>query len=173
MRVVGFRTAVILLAVLAWLPSALGDESWSSRELGVRITPPRDWVVLSPGPREAVLSPLVGRGKIALFSLPSAGGESEDVDLDRVADDALASLEDSFKRFKLLGRRPVEVSGRPAREIYFRGQLEGERFRFVQTIVVHRQNQIILMYIAPDDAYNRFLGDYDQTVRSLRWLPQG
>ena len=147
-------------------------ETWSSAALGIRLTPPDGWATIG-GDREAVLSPPAGKSRVALFSLPvERTREDGATDMDRVADAAIASLDESFEKFKLLGRRTLEVAGQPAREIYFRARVDGERFRFVQTVLVHRDHRIYLMYMAPDAGYTHFLGDYDHIVRSIRLLPQ-
>ena len=175
------RPATVRLAGVAFVLLAAGSpglpqgkaETWGSSELGLRITPPRGWTTVANTPLEAVMSPPVGRAKVAVFGLPAGGaGEDEPPDIDHVADGAIDSLRTSFRKFKLLGRRTMEVAGLPAREIYFRGRVEGEKFRFVQTILLHRDYQVIVMYMAPEEVYTRLLGDYDQLVRSVRALPR-
>jgi hypothetical protein len=174
-RLTGTWSALLLLAVPPAARPAGGPEAsspaiWQSARLGIRLIAPRGWQVAGGGDDEAVLSPPLGQAKVALFSLPLEGTPGTDVDA--VADRAVASLRGRFDRFKMLGRREVEVAGLPGREIYFRGRLDGQRFRCVQTIALHQGHSLLLMYMAPEEEYARHLGDYDGVVRSVRLLPR-
>ena len=148
-------------------------EGWHSATLGLRLLPPAGWT-LAPGPSadSVLLRPRRGKGQISLLSLTldPAGGRAEP-GLGDLVDAALASLKEKVTKFKLLERREAAVAKLPAEEIYFRGKVEGEKYRWVQTIFVCGSTQVVLMYTAPDETFPRFLGDYDQVVRSVRILP--
>jgi hypothetical protein len=157
--------------VLAAEPPAAPVEGWHSPSLGLRLLPPAGWAV-GPGPSadSVLMQPRRGKGQISLLSLPLEGRTAEPGVGDLV-DAALASLKQRVTGFKLLERREAGVAKLPAEEIYFRGKVEGEKYRWVQTIFVRGSNQVVLMYTAPDETFSRFLGDYDQVVRSVRILP--
>ena len=148
-------------------------EGWHSLALGLRLVAPTGWS-LAPGPSadSVLMVPSRGKGQIALLSLPlaatDAGAESS---LDGLVDAALLSLKEKVDGFKLLERRAAGVAKLPAQEIYFRGKVERDKYRWIQTIFVHESKQVILMYTAPDDSFPQFLGDYDQVVRSVMILP--
>ena len=184
-RVSGWRAAGRLGLVAAMLglggaadlratdPAGAPVEGWHSPTLGLRLLPPAGWS-LTPGPStdSVLLAPRRGKGQIALLSLPlGAAGAAAEPGLDRIVDGALASLKEKVDGFKLLERRAAEVAKLPAQEIYFRGKVAREKYRWIQTIFVRESRQVILMYTAPDATFSQFLGDYDQVVRSMMVLP--
>jgi hypothetical protein len=163
-----------ILAVVALAPAtpsqAQARASWSSDPIGLQVISPGGWGVVVETPKEVVFAPPFGGGKIAVFSLPAPTEEEASPELEELAEAAVDSLKASFKKFKLLQERAVEVAGLPAWEIFFSGRRDGEKIRSVQTIVLRHGHQVLFVYMAPDDEYTRSLGDYDQTLRSVRWL---
>ena len=157
-------------AAAPWSPV----ETWKSEELGVRVSLPRGWSV-SPDttPEKLILIAPNGKGQLALIHIPTPAPEAGTAtDLDSATDSTLASLKKSIDRFKLMGRREVEVDGEAARELFFRGRIEKKtKFQWVQTLFLRQERLVILMYTAPVENYVTFLGDYDQTVRSVRFVP--
>lgn len=152
-------------------PSPL--EGWHSPALRLSLLPPAGWS-LSPGPSvdSILFAPRRGKGQIALLELPfTEAGTAAEPSLDGVVDAALISLKAKVASFKLLERRPAKVADVPAQEIYFRGKVEGEKYRWIQTIFLRGTRQVILMYTAPEATFTQFLGDYDQVVRSVVTLP--
>lgn len=173
LRLLGWAGILAAVALVPATPaSAQARASWSSDQIGVQVTSPGGWGVVVETPKEVVFAPPFGGGKIAVFSLPLATGEDAPADLEELAKAAVDSLKASFKKFKLLQERAVEIAGLPAREIFFSGRREGEKIRSVQTMVVRHGHQVLFVYMAPDDEYTRALGDYDQTLRSVRWLEE-
>jgi hypothetical protein len=148
-------------------------EGWTSPTLGLRLLPPTGWS-LRPGPSadSILLAPWRGKGQISLLSLPvAAAGAAPEPVLGELVDAALRSLKEKVAGFKLLERRDSLAGKLPAQEIYFRGKVEGQKYRWVQTIFMRGSRQVILMYTAPDETFPQFLGDYDQVVRSMVIVP--
>ena len=147
--------------------------SWESSRLGIRLTPPRGWLISDvPSREDLTLIPAHGEGRVAVIGMPLDGGDSPAApDLDSLTRSAIESLKTHIKGFKLLNNRPVEVAGLPAREIYFRGKISGTKHRWVQTLFVQRDEQIHVMYVAPAESFARHLPDYDQILRSIRRIP--
>jgi hypothetical protein len=149
-------------------------ETWQLKELGVRVSLPKAWSVSPESSTEKlVLIAPNGKGQLAVIHVPSGSAEDQPgADLDRVTDTTLESLKGSVDRFKLMSRRELEIDGHPARELFFRGRVEKKKkFHWVQTLFLRRDRLVILMYTAPEEHYITFLGDYDQTVRSVRFAP--
>jgi hypothetical protein len=178
-------TAVVLLSGMALVLApptasrAQGEElsvleTWSSKELGIRLRPPKAWLAKAQdGPMPLILFGPRRAAVIAVQAMPLApGGEdSAPPDLAEVTKGSIKSLKGAIQRFKLLSRRDVTVDGQPGVEIFFRGKTDGTQRRWVQTILLLRGRQVSLMYSVSADLYERFLGDYDQLVRSVRLTP--
>ena len=176
------RSAIAALIALALpcaaLASAQGPdavdeeappETWSSAELGLRLTPPLYWQRMTAElPEPLVLSPPGRSGHVAILALPLPPGSA---DLARLTDRAVSSLDENIRKFKLLSRREVEIDDQPASEIYFRGKIDKNEYRWVQTLFVWKERQILLTYTAPAERYLHYLGDYDQILRSIRLRP--
>jgi hypothetical protein len=152
---------------------AIPMETWESPALGLRLTPPLGWARQEgPAPGGLVMVPPGGAGQVALMSLPAPAPEhGSGGELGPLVDAAVASLRQRIEHFKLLARRDSRVAGLPAAEIYFRGKVGDKKFRWVQTLFLRRDHQVIVMYAAPDERFDQFLGDYDQILRSARALP--
>lgn len=160
---------LLFLGSLSLAAPAEQIESWDIPGVGLRLTVPRDWSWMSdPDSGALLVTPPDGRGQLAVLSGTLPAVDDRSFDLEQAADASLASLRKSVRKFKLLGRRDVEVADRRAVELYFQGRVEGEKFRWIQTLLVHAGHQVILMYAAPDDFYLNHLGDYDQLLRSVR-----
>jgi hypothetical protein len=175
------RSAIAALIALALpcaaLASAQADavdeeappETWSSPELGLRLTPPPYWQrMIAELPEPLVLSPPGRSGHVAILALPLPPGSA---DLAALTDRAVSSLAENVRKFKLLSRREVEIDDQPASEIYFRGKIDKNEYRWVQTLFVWKDHQILLTYTAPAERYLHYLGDYDQILRSIRLRP--
>lgn len=148
-------------------------ETWQSPALGLRLTPPRGWTVTAgPTAESVVMQPREGKAQIAFLSLALPGaGEGAATGPAALAEEAIASLKQRVEHFKLLEQHASAVAGLEAQEVYFRGKVGGEKFRWVQTLFVRNAQQVIVMYAAPEERFERHLGDYDQTLRSIRVVP--
>jgi len=148
--------------------------NWESSKLGIRLALPRGWQLAqeTPDGRSAKFLPRVGEGQVALLGLPlEPDAEGRAPDLEALSRAAVRSLKESIKKFKLVSQRDLEVAGRPAREIFYRGKVSDKKVRWVQTLFVHRDWQIFVVYVAPEEAYLGNVPEYDQIVRSIRLIP--
>ena len=166
--------AVILPLVLALSGLAWGEEPgpWDAPDLGIRLSPPRGWS-LAPGqgPGSLEMVPPDGGGKFAFLGLPLPEPADGPPDLDALTAATIESLDQNIDKFKLMGQRELTVAGLPAREIYVRGKVAGEKIRWVHTLFVHRGHQVNLTYAAKVKVYMTHIADYDQLVRSVRLVP--
>jgi len=145
--------------------------TWSSKPAGVRLDLPRAWSMQSqPGIAPLILREASGRAMMGIMveRLPEKDATAA---LEALTDRSLAAHRHSISRFKLLSRQDIEVAGTPATEIYFRGKRSGETYKWIQTLFVSRKHKVYVLYSAPTNLYLRYLGDYDQLVRSIRLLP--
>jgi hypothetical protein len=154
-----------------------GDETerppttWSEKQAGIRLDLPRTWSMQGlPGIPPLMLREGTGRAVMGVMVAPLPESDAPP-DLQALTDKSLDAHRKSVDRFKLLNRHDAEVAGTPATEIYFRGKRAGEAYKWIQTMFVSRNHKVYVLYSAPTNLYLRYLGDYDQLVRSIRRLP--
>ena len=168
--------AVICALLLSGSPSATSETeqpptTWSEEQAGIRLDLPRTWSMQSPpGTPPLMLREGTGRAVMGVMVAPLPESDTPP-DLQALTDKSLDTHRKSVDRFKLLNRHDVEVVGTPATEVYFRGKRSGEVYKWIQTMFVSRDHKVYVLYSAPANLYLRYLGDYDQLVRSIRFLP--
>ncbi len=165
-----------LMTTLGGAPSVATEDispqrSWSSEEAGVRVRLLTGWTVQSePGELPMVLREPSGRAVMGLLVEPLESGDSTP-DLEKLTDTSVKAHRKSVEKFKIINRRGVQVDGEPATELFFRGKRSGVSYRWVQTLFLSRGQKVFILYSAPASLYERYVGDYDQLVRSVRKLP--
>jgi len=172
----GHRLAAILVVLCCGTLSPADETgprptTWTSKPAGVRLDLPRTWTMQSlPGVPPLILREGTGRAVMGVMVEPLPEGDTPP-DLKELTDRSLEAHRKSVDRFKLLGREEVEVAGKPATEIYFRGKRSGEAYKWIQTMFMSRNHKVYVLYSAPTNLYLQYLGDYDQMVRSIRLMP--
>lgn len=165
-----------LLIALCGFPGAAVEDispqrSWSSEKAGVQLRLLTGWTVQSePGELPLVLREPTGRAVMGLLIEPLDISDPTP-DLEKLTDASVKSHRNSIKKFKIINRRTVQVDGDPATELFFRGKRNDVSYRWVQTFFLSRNNKVFILYSAPASLYERYVGDYDQLVRSVRKLP--
>jgi hypothetical protein len=126
-----------------------------------------------PGIPPLILRERTGRAVMGLMveRLPAPADVGASPDLDALTEGSLAAHRNSVEKFKLLSRQEVQVDGQPAIEVYFKGKQAGKPYKWIQTLFVSREHKVYVLYSAPTNLYMRYLGDYDQLIRSIRLTP--
>ena len=147
------------------------QRSWSSEEAGVRVRLLAGWTVESePDTLPLVLREPTGRAVMGLFVQPLNSDETAP-DLAKLTDLSIRAHKKSIEKFKLINRRTVQIDGGPATELFFRGKRSDVSYRWIQTMFLSGGKKVFVLYSAPAGIYERYVGDYDQIVRSVRKLP--
>lgn len=159
----------VIAAVMALSVAAIAGE-YTDKKAGFAFTPPSKWKQQRGAEYGAIVffmspNPETGANmNIVTEDLPGP------MSLSAYSKAAMSQMGQVLDNYKRVSYKEVQIGSMKAGEHVYTASTEGMKLKGKQLWFVRGKRTYIFTFTSLNTAYNRYIGEFDKSVRTVRWL---
>ncbi|MCW5934038.1 MAG: DcrB-related protein [Fimbriimonadia bacterium] len=159
----------VIAAVMALSVAAMAGEH-TDKKAGFAFTPPKQWKRLNVQEYENLVFFMAPNPKTGANINYIVEPLAKKMNLNTYSQSAMKGLEQMFEDYKRISYREVTIGSMKAGEHVYTATSNGMKMKGKQIWFLRGNRSYIFTFTSLANSYNQYVGDFDRSLRSVRWL---